>query len=120
MQQTDILNDTYNLIDTIKNSDEFKELLRLKKEIEIKYKEIIDNYSLAKDNYSEALKYGHYHPDLNDYQIKLSKIKKELYSKDEVIRYIELEHTIQKELDKITNEIKQSMSSHFNLKKIID
>lgn len=120
MEQTKILDDTYNLVRDIKNSEEFMELVKLKEEIDIKYKDTLSEYDLAKERYNEALKYGEYHPDLKKYQKELSDIKKELYSKKEVIRYIELEKNIQKMLDTITNEIKKNMSSHFNLKKIID
>lgn len=119
MDQTEILDSVYKIIDEIKKSDEFILLLSLKKEINETLSDILTRFNTLKEKYNEALKYSVYHPDLESIQKELSKCKEELYSYDIVKKYIKLEREIQKKLDEISNKLKSNISNKYELTKII-
>lgn len=120
MSQSEILDYVYKLCDAIKDSEEFKLMLELKEEINTKLASSIARFDDAKAKYEEALKYGKYHPNLEEYQRELSKIKEELFTNELVSKYKKLEKMIQGKLDKIFNEIKLNMSNKFELTKLLD
>lgn len=109
----EIIEDVYNLCDAIKKDKKYIRLLELEKEIEDNYKLEIDEFNEAKEKYSEALKYGNYHPSLGEYEKKLSEKKAILYNKEQVKEYNLLYREIQNEIDDIVNKIKASISSSF-------
>ncbi len=120
MSQSEVLDCVYKLCDAIKNSEEYKLLIELKNEINENLFELLDRFDIAKEKYSEALKYGKYHPDLEKYQKELSQIKEELFTNELVSKYKKLEKLIQNKLDSLCNDIKKNMSNKFELTKMID
>lgn len=92
------------------SSDEFKELKYLKIIIDEKYKKEILLFKTNDDKYKEALKYPDYY-DISKIRNELSKAKANLYSKEEVKRYLELEKKLQDNLDKDFMDIKKTISN---------
>ncbi|MGM9972026.1 MAG: YlbF family regulator [Anaeroplasmataceae bacterium] len=120
MSQSEVLDYVYKLCDAIKNSEEFKLMIELKNEINDKLGDLLERFDKAKEKYNKALEYGSYHPNLEEYQIELSKIKEELFTNELVSKYKRLEKLIQEKLDKLFNEIKLNMSNKFELTKLLD
>ncbi len=110
----DSLIDSY--VEELSSDDDVKRLVELKKIIDDKYKKEILLFKTQNDKYEEALKYPEYY-DMSKIRGDLSKAKKELYSKDEVVEYIKLESAIQEKLDKDFSDIKRSISSKIQNKK---
>ena len=109
----EFIEDTYNIVNCIKEDPRYIKMLELEKRIEDLYKDEIDNFNEAKEKYYEALKYGNYHPSLSDYEKRLSESKAILYKKDLVKEYNKLYREIQNEIDDIVNKIKSSISKSF-------
>ena len=111
--KSELIEDTYDIINCIKEDPRYKRLIELEDSILDLYKDEIDDFNSAKEKYYEALKYGKYHPSLSDYEKELSKKKALLYNKDLVKEYNRLYREIQNEIDKIINKIKSSVSKAF-------
>ena len=101
----DIINATYDLVDEIIDNEIFKELLALKKRIDIECISQINKFNDLKAKYVEISKYGEYHPDIKIVRKELSEAKVALYSNPLVIAYKDKENAVQKFLDSIKNEI---------------
>ena len=114
MDYTELMEQTYNLISEIKQDKDYLRYKELKKIIENKYKVETANFRIANDNFSEAKKYGKYHPDLLKYQHELMDCKKELYSKEEVKEYFTLERRLNKELKEFTNKLTSTVTNKYN------
>jgi len=103
---------TYELVDEIKDSKEYKKLLELKVVI-AKTEEIqnlISNFNKLNNQYNEVAKYGKYHPDLKKVQKEFSIAKDLLYNNEVVKEYRRLEKFIQKKLDEISRSLAESIS----------
>ncbi len=107
-------------INEIKNSDNFKKLLELKKIIDDKYQSLIMSFNVIKDNYFKALENKKYYKDFNLIEKEYQDVKTSLYSKEEVKEYIKLENKINNQLISDFNKIKESISTKFGKSKIID
>jgi cell fate (sporulation/competence/biofilm development) regulator YlbF (YheA/YmcA/DUF963 family) len=108
-----VLNVTYDLVDEIKGSGEYKRLLELKdiidgdQEITL----LVSAFNKAKVKYGEVMKYGKYHPDLKKVQLLLKDTKESLYENGIIKEYKELEKQLQKKLDHISSSLAKSVSS---------
>ena len=109
----EVVDKTYELIDEIKSSNEFKRLLELDKMIKSNQElvTLIDSFNKIKSKYDEVSKYGKYHPDLKSVQIELSLKKEEVYTNEIIKEYKQLEKDLQTRLDFISKEIASSVSS---------
>jgi len=107
------INKVYELIDDIKQSDVYKQLVDLnriiKESTEIQEKQ--QAFLKLRNKYEAVKKYGKYHPDLERVQNEFSKAKETLYNIDEVKRYKKNEKELQKVLDQISIQLGQSVSS---------
>lgn len=112
-----IINDLEIYIKDYINSNDFLELVALKKTIDNKYLKEIMRFKAIESDYKEALKYPK-HYDLESLKMNLSDSKAKLYEKEEVKRYLELERTINQELISLSNDLALTMSNKFKLKKI--
>ena len=101
---------TYDLCDEIKRESVFLELKELNKIISLKYKEEISNFNNVKEKYSLVSKYGDFVPGSKEIRNELVDIKKTLYNKEEIRLLKEKESDIQRILNKISDEIKNSIS----------
>ncbi len=111
----DILEKTYVLSDKIKQLDLYKEVCALNNQIEEELKDELKDFVDAKEKYYEALKYGSYHPSLDEYAKELSRTKAILYSKEIVKEYNIKYNELQKVLNDILDKIKTNMSNKFEL-----
>lgn len=98
---------------------DFKLLKEISKKIEEELTKEIMNFKNWEAKYLEALEYGKYHPNLNDYQKKFMEAKKLLYSNELVIKYKALEQKIQNKIAADLNDLKQNISNKFKLESII-
>ena len=107
------INKVYELIDEIKESKDYIELVKLNKRInesnDIQEKQA--NFLKYREKYTDAKKYGKYHPDLSKIQNEFSKAKEALYNIDEIKQYKACEKNLQKMLDQISIELGQAISS---------
>ena len=107
-------------INEIKNSDDFKKLIELKKLIDSKYQSLIMSFNVKRDNYFEAEKNKNYYKDFDLIKKEYIDIKTQLFSKEEVKEYINLENKINNRLDEDFNKVKESISSKFGKSKRIN
>ena len=100
----DIIDD---YVSDITNNDNFKKLIELKKIIDDKNKKEIIAFKTAESKYLEASNYGKYYPNLEGLRKDFSAKKKDLYSKEEVKQYLELERSINESINADINELKE-------------
>ena len=113
----DIIDD---YVSDITNNDNFKKLIELKKIIDDKYKKEIIAFKTAESKYLEASNYGKYYPNLEELRRDFSNKKKELYSKEEVREYFDLERKINESINNDINELKEIvLDNKYNNKKCI-
>ena len=91
---------------------EFKELLELKEKISKEIPELLEEFNKAKEKYDEVMEDGSYHPDYRNTKLRLVKAKETLYTNPLVIRYKELERSIQEKLDLASKEIVKAISNN--------
>ena len=105
-------------IDELKEKEDFKRLLELKRIIDKKYSNLIIALKTKESIYLDSL----YKPSHYD-EVKVKKefieAKTNLYSKEEVKEYFSLERKINNLLDNDLNDIKESISNKFSKKNIV-
>ena len=107
-------------VNEITDNDDFKKLIELKKIIDSKYKNEIISFKTAESKYLEASNYGKYYPNLEELRRDFSNKKKELYSKEEVREYFDLERKINESINNDINELKEIvLDNKYNNKKCI-
>src|SRR5690554_2011454 len=112
---TKIISLTYDLLEELKEEENFKLLKQLNQEIEFKYISLINDYQLAKNNYDNIMDEGGiYHPDFKEIAQKYSLIKTELFSKEEVRTILKLEKEIELKMNSIITKISNTISDKFN------
>ena len=94
-------------VNEITDNDDFKKLIELKRIIDSKYKNEIISFKTAESKYLEASNYGKYYPNLEGLRKDFSNKKKDLYSKEEVKQYLELERSINESINADINELKE-------------
>jgi len=105
------LNELYNI-------SEFKRLIELKNLIDIKYKNEIISLKTNESLYNEALKYSNYYPNIDNLKNNYIKSKANLYSKDEVKEYFDLERKINEYINNDIDDIKKNISNKFKTHKL--
>ena len=115
---TEILAKTYDVLDEIKSSALFLDLVELNQLIEFKYEELLKEYHKKFKLFKEAFNIGPYYPDyqkiLKDYQ----KVKMKLYLKEEVKDYFKLEERLNKYLEELMTEIADCISPYILKKEL--
>jgi hypothetical protein len=107
-------------VNEITDNDDFKKLIELKRIIDSKYKNEIISFKTAESKYLEASNYGKYYPNLEELRRDFSNKKKELYSKEEVREYFDLERKINDSINNDINELKEIvLDNKYNNKKCI-
>jgi cell fate (sporulation/competence/biofilm development) regulator YlbF (YheA/YmcA/DUF963 family) len=104
---------TYEWIDEFTHQRDYlryRELAdELSKNVEVQQR--VDAFIKSQEKYLECKKYGQYHPDLQRYQKQFQKDKQDLYMHPMVQEYKILEKQIQSQLDDVSKQIAQSISS---------
>ena len=109
MDINDLIDDYVN---EIKDSVEFRELIRLKNIIDSKYKDLIIKFKTCESLYLEAKERNYLDDSIKNNFIEA---KRNLYSQDEVRKYFDLENKLNEKLNNDFNEIKQNISNKFSL-----
>lgn len=109
-----------NIANDFLNSNNIKEMLKLRDFIELNYRNQILDFSELKDEYEKALKYKKYYPDFDKLEEKYRKSKETLFSIKEVKEYKKLERTCENDLYKLSNEIGKLISNKFKEKLIFE
>lgn len=110
---TDIIMQTYNVLDEIKNDPMYKSIKSFDKLIVVKYKNEIKRFQDAKKTYDQIMfEGGIYHPNFKETVKLFSESKSDLYQKPEVIQYFELERQFQDQLNSFLTELSQAASNH--------
>jgi cell fate (sporulation/competence/biofilm development) regulator YlbF (YheA/YmcA/DUF963 family) len=108
---TEIIMQTYHVIDEIKNNNQIKRLNELKTIINDLYKIEVDSFNEAKTNYDFIIDQGGvYHKRYQEVAKNLSHAKSTLYQKQEVIEYMKIESNLQAELNDFLNQIAKTIS----------
>lgn len=108
-----VLEKTYELVDEIKQTNQYIRLLELDQKIKSDPDLVIliQSFNKIKLKYEEVSQYGKYHPDLKRVKLELSKKKEEVFTNDIIKEYKQLEKDLQNRLDTISKEIANSVSS---------
>lgn len=101
-------------IDELSNDKDFIRLLELKKIIDDKYKKEILIFKTCEEKYIDSEKYQQY-IDISGVRKELSVAKANLYSKEEVKEYFDIERKIQNKINEDIDKIKSSISNKFTL-----
>ena len=110
---TEIIMQTYNVLDEIKSDPVYQSIKTYDKLISDKYNIEIEKFQQAKKIYNQVMTDGgRFHPDFKEVTKNLGQVKKELYQKQEVIKYLELEKTFQDNLNEFLTVLGKAVSDH--------
>ena len=93
----------------LKETEDFKRIIELKKKIDEKYKEEIYNFKRMEELYNES-KDNKYYPDKDNIKKKFIEAKAILYSKEEVKEYFIIQNRLDDILKKDFDEIRKNIS----------
>lgn len=96
------------------NTKLFKDLLKVKEEINNQYSDLIKEYKEKREKFEQTKQYTLYNDSIKTIQLEFQKVKQELYSKELVKKYFELERSIQTELTDLSKKLAKSISNRFN------
>lgn len=116
---TEIVLKTYDLVDEIKSSKVYVDLINLNKEIELKYEELLNEYHRKFEKFEEAFNIGPYYPNYKEILKEYQSIKTKLYYKEEVRNYFKLEEELNKYLEDLMSNIFNNISTHILKKEIV-
>lgn len=108
-----IFDKTYDYAEKFISSQEFKELLAIKEEIQDKLSSLVQKFKEAQDKYKEAKENKVEPSELKKYQLEFVKAKETLFSEELVQKYRELEKTLQDNLTEVAKRITSSISARF-------
>lgn len=110
---TEIIMQAYEVLDEIKHDPVYLEIKKLNRLINQNYQEEINRFTKSKNTYEAILNQGgSYHPDYKSVIKDMSQAKQELYTKEEVKTYLELEKQFELELNSFLSKISESISSY--------
>ncbi|MCK9235748.1 MAG: hypothetical protein WC225_05215 [Acholeplasmataceae bacterium] len=110
---TEIIMKAYDVLEEILQDDKIHQLKVLDKEIESKYHADLKAFEQMKQIYNQVLNEGGaYHPDYAATLKTFSEMKKALYEKEEVARYLQIERKLEQELNAFLNDIAQIVSHY--------
>ena len=98
-----------NYFNELKDTNDFKRLLELKKIIDDKYMKEINNFKRCEELYFES-KSNKYYPDKDGIRNKYLEAKTILYNKTEVKEYLDIQAKLDDILKKDFEDIKKSIS----------
>lgn len=116
---TEIVLKTYDLVDEIKSSKVYVDLINLNKEIELKYEELLNEYHRKFKKFEEAFNIGAYYPNYKEILKEYQSIKTKLYYKEEVRNYFKLEEELNEYLENLMSDIFNNISNHILKKEIV-
>jgi len=110
---TSIIMQAYQVLDEIKKDPTYQHIKRFDRLVTSLYPEETLAFQKARALYEQIMNEGGtYHPDYKDTVRALSETKTNLYSKEEIKTYFELEKKFETELNDFLFELTQAVSSH--------
>ncbi|MDY0277501.1 MAG: YlbF family regulator [Acholeplasma sp.] len=109
---TEILMLAYDYLDQLKASDEYHEYLILSKVIDDKYHDEVLKVNEIKEMFDEVSEYGKYHPEYKNISEKFSNAKKELFSYQDIKRYLELNRMLEERINDLLREVSFNISEN--------
>ena len=106
-------------INDLKNDPSYKRLLELNKIIKEKYSLLIIGFKTAESYYNEAKEKNYPDSVIKDLGLKFQEKKIELYTKEEVVEYKNLERKISGKINEDFNRLKLSITNKFNTNNLI-
>lgn len=105
-----------DVIDYFLNSDALKAVVEAEKAFDIPaHDTLIKTYQSARDAYSESKKYGSHHPDLAATKKAFQAAKTALFEEPFMKTYLAAYHTLQTELDALSNDLAKTISSQISI-----
>lgn len=112
---TNIILTAYDVVDEIRDSENYVELDNLNKYIKKNLKSIYQKYIDLKVKFDDILsKGGKYHPDFKEVSQQLLIEKNNFYNNEYVKRHMVLQRKLQKELNILSNQIGSSISNNLS------
>ncbi|MBN2300623.1 MAG: hypothetical protein JXC31_05500 [Acholeplasmataceae bacterium] len=109
---TEIIMQAYEVLDELLKDPIYLQLKTYNQIINIKYKEEIEKFQLIKNQYDQVINEGGpHHPDFKKIAGLLSENKSNLYKKDEIKHYFELEKVFQNDINEFLEKLTHSVSS---------
>lgn len=110
---TEYIMQAYNILDEIKEDPIYQEIKRLDHLMLERYAKEIKLFQEAKAHYDLIMSEGGtYHPDFKEAVKAFQQAKLDLYGKEEVKKYFELEKVFQDELNTYLNELSSVVSEY--------
>ncbi|MBU1093309.1 MAG: YlbF family regulator [Firmicutes bacterium] len=110
---TDMIMQAYNVLDEIKADPMYQSIKTFDRLITSKYKEEIKVFNEANKVYNQVMaEGGTYHPDFKEAVKTFSQAKSNLYQKQEVVQYFEMEKQFQEHLNDFLTQLSQAVSNH--------
>lgn len=97
----------------ITNTKIFCDLIEIKKQINVEFSELIKEFKEKREKFENTRQYTMYNDSIKNIQSEFQKVKEELYSKELVQKYFELERKIQSELNDVARTLAKSISERF-------
>lgn len=113
---TEIILEAYHVLDEIKTSDTYIELLKLNSYITNNLNEEYLKYQNLKTKLDKIISMGaKFHPDFKEISTKLLIAKEALYSIKEVKKYLSLKGDVVKELNDFSRSLGSVISNNLNV-----
>ncbi|PKK97072.1 MAG: hypothetical protein CVV58_03115 [Tenericutes bacterium HGW-Tenericutes-3] len=110
---TEIMMQAYEVLDEIKKDPVYQSMKAYNQLIIDKYSQEIQLFKEANETYNQVMKDGgKYHPDFKEVVKRFSQAKTDLYQKEEVVKYFELEKIFQDDLNEFLKTLSQSVSKY--------
>lgn len=109
MNYTEIIEKTYELVDAIKQSGEYKDYIFYAKKVEKdnELKLLLAEYHKARDEFEQALKYKDYYPNFDIVKKRLQELKLKLVNHGLFKQYKQAEKRLEQHLNEIEYRLKQ-------------
>lgn len=116
--KTEIMMKTYEVVDEIKSTKAYQELLVLSQKINNNSNllHLIDEHKKWQKKYEDVKKYGKYHPDLKKVSYEFSLAKETLYTDPLFVEYKKREKEVEKMLNSLSATLAQAVSEKIRYK----
>ena len=112
----ELINQAFLVGQEIKNTEDYKRLIELKKIIDSKYSKEINAFKEHTEEYNKLiLSNDKYSSKFKESSSNLIDSKVSLYVKEEVVEYFKIERIIQEELNKFSKEIAKAVSKNISV-----
>ncbi len=120
MDQT-LLELTSDVVEEMKRGEDYRAYQKARDAMEESdvIRPLLAAFSKAKEAFESVRRYGQHHPNFKARATTLQKARIALYSRPEVIDFINAEKTLQTQLETLTNRLAEAVSSRIPVKNAI-